>query len=112
MVLTLLARSGVNFDCASMQEIKKVLSLGVDPSRIVYAHPVKTIKYLQYARLSGVSKMTFDSLDELYKVREPFCSFRSQKRGTPDRRKMLLRNFVALSEDEIHLEAMISLFKA
>lgn len=68
MVLALLACSGVNFDCASMQEIKKVLALGVDPSRIVYAHPVKTIKYLQFARLSGVTKMTFDSLDELYKV--------------------------------------------
>ncbi|XP_003739313.1 ornithine decarboxylase [Galendromus occidentalis] len=70
MVLTLLARSGVNFDCASMQEINKVLSLGVDPSRIVYAHPVKTIKYIQFARRSGVSRMTFDSLDELYKIRE------------------------------------------
>lgn len=68
MVLALLAGSGVNFDCASMQEINKVLALGVDPMRIVYAHPVKTIQYLQFARQNGVIRMTFDSLDELHKV--------------------------------------------
>ncbi|OQR72404.1 ornithine decarboxylase-like [Tropilaelaps mercedesae] len=70
MVLALLASSGVNFDCASMQEMNKVLSLGIDPSRIVYAHPVKTLHYLQFARQHGVTRMTFDSLDELHKIRE------------------------------------------
>ncbi|XP_022661950.1 ornithine decarboxylase-like isoform X1 [Varroa jacobsoni] len=70
LVLTLLASSRVNFDCASMQEMTKVLSLDIDPSRIVYAHPVKTVQYLQFARQNRVTQMTFDSFDELQKIRE------------------------------------------
>lgn len=51
-----------------MQEMTKVLSLDIDPSRIVYAHPVKTVQYLQFARQNRVTQMTFDSFDELQKV--------------------------------------------
>ncbi|OCH83545.1 hypothetical protein OBBRIDRAFT_840446 [Obba rivulosa] len=38
-VLRLLAALGTGFDCASNGEISQVLRLGVDPSRIIYAHP-------------------------------------------------------------------------
>jgi ornithine decarboxylase len=36
------AHAGTGFDCASPAEIDVVLSLGVPPERIIYAHPVKS----------------------------------------------------------------------
>lgn len=67
-MLRLLATLGAGFDCASKAEIDLVLSLDVDPSRIIYAQPCKTKSYLRHARKQGVKKMTFDNADELYKI--------------------------------------------
>ncbi|KAF2357127.1 Orn/DAP/Arg decarboxylase 2 C-terminal [Trinorchestia longiramus] len=67
-VLSTLALLGAGFDCASRLEIKKIISLGVTASRIIYAHPCKITSHLKYARSQGVSLMTFDSLDELNKI--------------------------------------------
>lgn len=67
-VLRLLAGLGTGFDCASKAEIEQVLSIGVDPSRIIYAQPCKTKSYIRYAANVGVKQMTFDNADELYKV--------------------------------------------
>jgi ornithine decarboxylase len=69
-VLRLMAELGLGFDCASMNEIETVLKLGVDPSRIIYAQPCKTKAYLRYAAKAGVKQMTFDNLDELYKIKQ------------------------------------------
>ena len=60
---------GTGFDCASRAEIDLVLSLGIDPSRIIYAQPCKTKSYLRYARNMGVKTMTFDNGDELLKIK-------------------------------------------
>jgi len=68
-VIKLLAALGSGFDCASKTEIDQVLGLGVDPSRIIYAQPCKTKSYLRHAANVGVSQMTFDNADELYKIR-------------------------------------------
>lgn len=67
-VVKLLATLGANFDCASKNEIEAVLSLGLEPKRIVYANPCKTPSHLRYARAGGVKLMTFDNADELHKV--------------------------------------------
>lgn len=67
-VLRLLAALGMGFDCASHAEISLVLSLGVDPSRIIYANPCKAASFVRHARDAGVELMTFDNLDELEKV--------------------------------------------
>lgn len=67
-VLSVLAQQGVNFDCASKAEIAKVLSLGVAPSRIIYAHPIKAPSYLHYAKKQNVRRMTFDCVEELHKI--------------------------------------------
>ena len=69
-VLRLLANLGTGFDCASRAEIDLVLSLGVPPSRVIFAQPCKTKSYLRHARKFGVSLMTFDNTDELYKIKE------------------------------------------
>lgn len=71
-VLSLLAKLGAGFDCASKAEIEQVLGLGVDPARIIYAQPCKTKSYLRYTSKTGVKQMTFDNTDELYKIKEIF----------------------------------------
>jgi ornithine decarboxylase len=38
-----LASLGTGFDCASLVEMETILGLGVDPSRIIYAHPCKVV---------------------------------------------------------------------
>lgn len=46
-ILRVLNSLGVNFDCASREEIALVLSLGVEPSRIIYANPCKMRSHLR-----------------------------------------------------------------
>ena len=47
-----------------------VMSLGVEPERIIYAQPCKQTSHLRYARRHGIRKTTFDGADELYKIKE------------------------------------------
>lgn len=74
-VLRLLASYGVNFDCASKGEIETILDLGVDASRIVYAHPCKVSSSLRFAKKNEINLTTFDNADELYKMKKfhPEC---------------------------------------
>ncbi|XP_035282411.1 ornithine decarboxylase-like [Anguilla anguilla] len=67
-VVMTLATLGTGFDCASKNEIQQVQSLGVDPSRIIYANPCKQVSHIKYASAHGVQMMTFDSEVELTKV--------------------------------------------
>lgn len=64
-----MAQLGNGFDCASKAEIDYALEVGVDPSRILFAHPCKTKSYIRYAAEKGVKQMTFDNSDELYKIK-------------------------------------------
>lgn len=59
---------GVNFDCASKGEIEEVLSIGADPSQIIYANPAKGLDHIRYAKDKDVRLMTFDNLSELTKI--------------------------------------------
>jgi len=68
-VLSTLASLGTNFDCASMEEIRSVLALGVSVDRIIYANPCKEVSNIKYAYEKGVERMTFDNADELVKVK-------------------------------------------
>ena len=64
----------MGFDCASIWEIESVLDLGlgVDPSKIVFAHPRKEGSHAREAIKRGVTQMTFDDVSELYKVKDEF----------------------------------------
>lgn len=46
-----------------------MLQMGVDQSRIIYAHPCKPASHLRYAASVNVSLMTFDNETELHKVK-------------------------------------------
>lgn len=70
MLLKLLAFLGAGFDCASKNEIQKVLDLGVSPDRIIFANPCKQASFIKYAYKVGVNHMTFDNEHELYKIKE------------------------------------------
>ncbi|CAJ0582522.1 unnamed protein product, partial [Mesorhabditis spiculigera] len=69
VLVEVLANLGVGFDCASQQEIEDVLIHGCKPENIIYAHPCKPIKHLKAANNEHVEMMTFDTEEELLKVR-------------------------------------------
>ncbi|XP_076105709.1 ornithine decarboxylase-like [Mytilus galloprovincialis] len=71
-VIRLLADMGISFDCASKAEIQKILDLGVDPSRIIYANTFKQQSFIKYAGDNGVTLMTFDCEDELTKIKKEY----------------------------------------
>ncbi|KAF9883916.1 hypothetical protein FE257_002659 [Aspergillus nanangensis] len=74
-LLRLLAEKGTGFDCASVEEMRSVLGLGVDPARIIFANPCKSASSLVFARQAGVNLTTFDNLDELETIKSyhPDC---------------------------------------
>lgn len=71
LIRELLAQ-GCNFDCASMQEIKSALELGVLAENIIYANPCKNDEHLMYAKEKGVTKMTFDCVEEAQNIHKIF----------------------------------------
>ena len=67
-IVETLAKMGSNFDCASPAEIEQVLSLGVEPERILYANPCKRVEDIRFAKENGIMRTTFDSVCELKKM--------------------------------------------
>jgi len=75
---------GAGFDCASKGEIQQVLSMGCDPSRIIFANPCKHPDHILFAKENGVAMMTFDNMAELYKIHEHFPEAKLVLRILPD----------------------------
>ena len=73
-VLRLLASLGAGFDCASKDEIAKVLALDIiEPHHnIIFANPCKANPQIRYAQQVGVKMMTFDNTDELHKCKQHY----------------------------------------
>lgn len=69
LVIKLMMSMDMSFDCASKNEISKVISAGCLPHKIIYANPCKMIEQIRYARANDVDLMTFDSSHELYKIK-------------------------------------------
>ncbi|BAF14014.2 Os04g0136500 [Oryza sativa Japonica Group] len=74
-LLGALAALGAGFDCASRAEIEAVLALGVPPAAIVYANPCKPGAHVAFAAEAGVNVTTYDSEEEVAKVKRchPSC---------------------------------------
>eukprot|EP01018_Ginkgo_biloba_P009009 Gb_37328 [translate_table: standard] len=85
-LLAALAALGAGFDCASQAEMEAVLRLGVSADRIVYANPCKAETQLQYAASVGVNVTTFDSKEEVEKIRttHPRCALLLRVRAPED----------------------------
>ena len=60
-VLALLRDLGACFDIASRYELDKILSLGVDPSRLSYGNTIKKAKDIKYFYEKGVRLYATDS---------------------------------------------------
>lgn len=73
-MITLLSALGAGFDCASEDEVKLVLGLGVDPSKIIFANACKRPRDIRSARLLGVNLTTFDTKAELLKMEKHFSA--------------------------------------
>jgi|LauGreDrversion4_1035100.scaffolds.fasta_scaffold01504_4 ornithine decarboxylase len=69
VLLEALSLLGCNFDCASENEIKSIIEITNDPSRIIFANPCKMSSQIRYARANDVDCMTFDCEEELYKIK-------------------------------------------
>ena len=69
VLLDALASLGANFDCASENEIKAIIEITKDPTRIIFANPCKMSSQIRYARANDVDLMTFDCEEELYKIK-------------------------------------------
>lgn len=69
-VLEVLAALGTGFDCASKAEINKILSLGVNSDRIIFANPAKPASHIRHAANVGIETMTFDNEIELHKIKQ------------------------------------------
>ena len=68
-ILRLLKDLGSHFDCASKNEIDKILDITNDPNKIIFAHPCKYSSHLIYSYKNNVNLMTLDNEDELYKIK-------------------------------------------
>jgi len=69
-VIRTLISLGTSFDCASLEEIKTVLDFGVSPNKIIYANPCKAPHMIKFAAENGITRMTFDNAEELFKVKD------------------------------------------
>lgn len=74
-MISLLSSLGACFDCASDFEARLVLSLGVDPDRIICANACKRPRDIHYMKSTGITLTTFDSVSELKKMHKfyPEC---------------------------------------
>jgi ornithine decarboxylase len=68
VILKVLVTKGCKFDVASHGEMSTVLE-HTGPERLLLAHPIKDCNTLKYARAVDVDWMTFDSDNELLKLK-------------------------------------------
>lgn len=67
-VLELLRDQGHGFDVASQNEIRRMLSLGVPPSRMIFSAPVKVPAHIDEAHRRGIDLFALDSEAEVLKI--------------------------------------------
>jgi ornithine decarboxylase len=100
-LLKTLAKKGVNFDCASKSEICQVLKLDIDPSRIIFAHTIKSPDAILFAKEAGINLMTFDSTFELDKIKlyHPECGMVLRIRCDDPHALVKLEKYGALQDE-------------
>lgn len=69
-VLKLLASLGANFDVASRYELDKIMSIGVEASRLSYGNTIKKARDIKYFYDQGVRMFATDSKDDLKAIAE------------------------------------------
>jgi ornithine decarboxylase len=67
-VIKALAEKGAGFEVASSEELRKVISLKVEPERVISSNPVKPEEFIDYAYSVGVNRFCVDSFTEVDKI--------------------------------------------
>mmetsp|Transcript_18414 Transcript_18414/g.31493 ORF Transcript_18414/g.31493 Transcript_18414/m.31493 type:complete len:115 (-) Transcript_18414:687-1031(-) len=49
-----------------------VAARGISPDNCIYANPVKHVREIKVAKAHGIKRMTFDSIEEMIKIKEHF----------------------------------------
>lgn len=111
-LLSFLAKAGAGFDCASKVEIEKILDLHVDPSKIVFSHPLKNVESLRFAKTHQVKKLVFDSTEELEKIMKYYPESNVYLRVKPrfSNAKIQLSNKFGADEEDV--EPLLNLVKS
>ncbi len=67
-VLKVLNSVGASFECASINEYKRLLEIGVNNERIIFGLPIKTEKIISTVYEGGCRYIVFDDMRELIKL--------------------------------------------
>lgn len=67
-ILRLLHSLGGYFECASINEIRMCLAVGIKPEDILYGNPIKKVGEIVEAYAKGIQQFVFDSELELEKI--------------------------------------------
>lgn len=67
-VIQLLNEVGASFECASVNEYKRLLEVGVDNERIIFGLPIKTEDIIRQVYDGGCRYFVFDDMRELIKL--------------------------------------------
>jgi len=73
-VLTLLAREGAGADVVSEGELRRALTAGIPPNKIVFSGVGKTIHEMDFALQTGIHCFNVESVPELYLLSERACA--------------------------------------
>lgn len=68
-VLEILAALGSGFNCATKNEINKILNF-VDAQKVVFTNSAKIASHIRYAASMGINLMSFDNEAELHKIKQ------------------------------------------
>uniref|UniRef100_A0A183BX92 ornithine decarboxylase n=1 Tax=Globodera pallida TaxID=36090 RepID=A0A183BX92_GLOPA len=69
-LLRTLATLGVGFDCASLSELKLALNVVPSAEHVLFAHTCKFRQHIEFADNNNIRRMTFDSAQELGKIKQ------------------------------------------
>jgi len=116
IIIRLLYIIGCNFDCASKNEIAHVFEcnegLPTISDRIIFANPVKSPAHIKYAKSVGVNLMTFDNVNELYKIKIHYSSANLLLRIKIDDSKSLCRFGTKFGAEQDDLETIFNTAEA
>ena len=69
-ILELLRELDSNFDCASLNEVKKCINLNISPKKVSFGNTIKKKDEIKKAYKLGVNLFAFDCEEELLKIAE------------------------------------------
>ena len=67
-ILQCLAKEGGSFEISSLNELNNLLSLKINPAKIICFNPIKSPEFLEAMAKRDVQIMAYDSIDEVNKI--------------------------------------------